>query len=66
MPTVRVRIKKTGPDAGSTKIETEGFKGESCLEATEALRNRLGEQVGEIDLKDEYFETEDQVEEELL
>ncbi len=66
MAIVRVRIKKTGADAGSTQIETDGFKGESCLDATEALRNRLGVQEGEIDLKDEYYLTEDELEEDLL
>ena len=47
-----------GPD-GKTKIETEGYTGSSCREASRFLEDALG--IGTVErLKDEYFLTENQ------
>ena len=47
---------------GEITIETDGFKGESCVEATAAMEEALAMQGADRDLKGEYFETDDAVE----
>ena len=47
---------------GTQKIEVLGATGESCLEFTRPLEERLGVQVGERGLKEEYHESEQEVE----
>ena len=44
------------PD-GNVTIRTKGFKGKSCLKATEALEEALGK-VSERKLTSEYYEQE--------
>jgi len=49
---------------GTQKIEVLGAEGADCLEFTRVLEQRLGAQIGERELKPEYFETEREAERE--
>jgi len=49
---------------GTQKIEVEGALGDACVELTEALEKRLGQQVGERTLKPEY-EMQEELESEI-
>jgi len=46
---------------GSVKVEAFGFKGTSCIEATNFIRKALGEKANNSNtfLKPEYWEMED-------
>ena len=59
MKTIRMTVK-----GGVCHIETEGFKGDGCIKATEDLKRRLGEEVGDRELSDEFYQevTEEQLE----
>jgi hypothetical protein len=46
-------------DSGEVFVETNGFKGKSCLEETQFLRDLLGKKTFEM-LKPAYFVTEKQ------
>lgn len=48
------KIKITLRKDGTQKVEALGVVGESCLELTKALENRLGVEAGERTLKPEF------------
>jgi len=50
---IRVRL---GPK-GEIKVQAEGFKGESCEEATKFLEKLFGEKT-DMSFTDEYYEEE--------
>jgi hypothetical protein len=54
MREIRVRIKD-----GKTTVETEGFGGESCREATRRLEERLGKVTSDQDTDDIHRQSED-------
>ena len=56
------KIKITLHKDGTQKIEVLGAKGEECLEFTRPLEERLGAKVGERVLKDEYYESSQEAE----
>jgi hypothetical protein len=45
---------------GASKIETKGFKGKSCMQASKFLEDALGTRADSI-LKPEYYEFDGQV-----
>ncbi|HPY78040.1 MAG TPA: DUF2997 domain-containing protein [Anaerohalosphaeraceae bacterium] len=52
------KIKITLHKDGTQKIEVLGAVGESCLELTRALEQRMGTSIGQRELKPEYHQTE--------
>lgn len=60
MRQVVITVPRDGISQGrsSATVETSGFQGEQCREATKFLA-KLGEQTNEV-LKDEYYETQGQ------
>ncbi len=53
MPEERITI--TINENGKISARTEGFKGETCLEALDSILGEIGEQV-EIKKTDEFFQ----------
>ena len=51
MKTIRMKVKN-----GQCTIETEGFSGGGCIRATQPLKQLIGEEVGDPELTDEYFQ----------
>lgn len=45
---------------GGSRVDTEGFKGQSCKHATEAIEQALAEGSGQVtvELKDEWFQSD--------
>ena len=45
---------------GGARVEADGFKGESCKEATEAIENALAAGAGDItsEIKEEWYQSE--------
>ena len=58
------KIKITLRKDGTQKVEVLGAVGESCVEFTRELEKRLGEPVGDRELKREYYEQETETEQE--
>lgn len=56
------KIKVTIHKDGTQHVEVLNGNGESCLDLTRALENRLGKPEGERVYKQEYHETEQVVE----
>lgn len=56
------KIKITLHKDGTQKIEVLGARGEECLEFTRPLEERLGVKGGERVLKDEYYESAQEAE----
>ncbi len=56
--TITVKIDK----AGRPKIEAHGFNGQGCREATAPIEKAYGmsEDDGEVELKQEFYEEEEQ------
>jgi hypothetical protein len=57
MRKIRITIHKDG----TQKVEVLGAVGESCLEFSRELEKRLGAQVGDRELKPEYYERESEI-----
>ena len=55
MKTIRMTVK--GQKIG---FDTEGFSGGNCLKETEQLKQRLGNEVGERQLRDEFYQEVDE------
>lgn len=51
---------------GVLTLETEGYEGASCLEATRRLEEGLGMDVDMRDLKPEFYTGEQQVQEDKV
>ena len=56
------KIKITLHKDGTQKIEVLGAVGESCLELTRQLEQRLGKPAGQRELKPEYHQTQNEQE----
>lgn len=61
MKTITVTIPRKGISTGASqvKIETEGFNGQGCTAATEAMQAMLGK-TSDQELKAEYYQTNDE------
>lgn len=57
MTTTRQVTVRVGTD-GAVQVEADGFTGTSCVEATAALEEALGQQSDDRELKPAYHEEE--------
>jgi hypothetical protein len=62
--TITINVPRKGYSQGrsSVKIETAGFKGQSCKTVSEAFEQCLGGETHNEELKAEFYETESGVE----